>query len=541
VATHRFYAGGAPLSSGAVRTLYGIGVAAAVLGVALSLPARDLWEPDEARLAEVAREMVESGNWLVPRLAGEVYAQKPPLYMWAVAALHLSGLPWKYAAVLPSSLALLGLLLVVPRLARTLRLGTDVGRLGGAMLAAMPLAAAMGGGARMDIPLALAFTACLLPLVRLLGVGEPARRGDHLLLWLLIGIGILIKGPVALAMPLAVTLTAWVVIRPRPRLRPMLVGWGPLLALAPVLAWLVPATIVAGGDYLRELVVTQSAGRMVESFAHRQPFYYHLLTFPVTALPWSVVAIIAVVRTLRRRDAGAEGFLAAVIVGVLTLFSLFSGKVVIYLLPIFPAVALLAASVLQREPGPYRLGLVAGGLGLTLGGAVVLYRTVQGTWLVERLPMTAVAAAALCLVGLLAATPAVRRSVVAGPAPLVLAGLFVTAVVLPAAVPALDRSLSAREVARALARLEPDAAPFVAYGIRPYGAALLLERPMWEVDSQAEAAAALAAGRCVVLSPRQWGAVASLPEVRGLAPGLETVRLRHRDVNVVCPGEPAQR
>ena len=60
----------------------------ALLGALLFLPGlgrRDVWNPDEARYAEVAREMRLSGSWAVPRLNGEVYTQKPPLFFWAIA------------------------------------------------------------------------------------------------------------------------------------------------------------------------------------------------------------------------------------------------------------------------------------------------------------------------------------------------------------------------------------------------------------------------------------------------------------------------
>jgi 4-amino-4-deoxy-L-arabinose transferase-like glycosyltransferase len=541
VATQRFYAAAAPLSLDAARVLFTLAFVAVLLGAVLSLPVRDLWEPDEARIALVASETIASGNWLVPRLLGEPYTQKPPLYVWAVALLRLAGLPWTWAAVLPSLLALLGLVALAPRLARTLGLGREVGLLGGAMLAAMPLFVGMGLGARMDVPLALTFTASLLPLARLLGVGEPPRPGDHLRLWLLIGIGILIKGPVALAMPAATTLTFSLVARPRPRLRPVLAGWGPVLALVVVLAWLAPAAVAVGGGYLRELVVTQSAGRMVGSFAHRQPLYYHFLTFPFTALPWSIAALVAAVRAFRRRAGDAEAFLAAVPVGLLVLFSLFSGKIIIYLLPAFPTVALLVAAALQRDARGYRAALVAGGLGVALGGALLLYRTLQGTWLIERQPTTAAAAVLLCLVGLLAAWLASRRRVAPGPAPLILAGLLVAALVLPSAVLSANRELSTRGIAEALARLEPDPVPFVVCGIRPYGVALRLGRPIVEVESAAAAARALLDGRCIVLSRRQWQTIEALPEIERLAPARERVRFRHKEFEVACPPGLAQR
>lgn len=64
----------------------------AALALAVFLPgiaARDLWNPDEPRYAEVAREMLERGDWLVPHLNGQVYSEKPPLQLWAIAAFGL--------------------------------------------------------------------------------------------------------------------------------------------------------------------------------------------------------------------------------------------------------------------------------------------------------------------------------------------------------------------------------------------------------------------------------------------------------------------
>jgi len=541
VVTTRFYAAAAPSARGAARTLFILSFAAVVLGAAFSLPGRDLWEPDEARIALAASETIASGNWLVPRLLGEPYTQKPPLYIWAVALLRLVGLPWSWAAVLPSVLALLGLVALMPRLARALGLADEIGLLGGAMLAAMPLVVAMGLVGRMDIPLTLTFTACLLPLARLLAVGEPARRGDHLRLWLLIGVGVLVKGPVALAMPAAATLAYWVAVRPHPRVRPLLVGWGPAVALGVVLAWLVPAAFTVGADYLRELIVTQTAGRMVQSFAHRQPFFYHLVTFPFTALPWSLIALVASVRTLRRRAGGGELFLAAVVVGLLVMFSMFSGKLVIYLLPAFPAVALLAAAALQRDARRCRVSLAAGGVGLVLAGGVLLYRTLQGTWLIERQAATAAAAGLLCVAALLSAWRAARARVPCNPAPLTLTGLLVTALVLPAAVLGANHAMSTRGIAEALARLEPDAEPFVVYGFRPYGAALLLGRPMTEVGSVEDVVLALRDGRCVAVSQRQWQLLEALRRPAPVVARAEPVRFRHRDYEVACPPAATQR
>ena len=64
-------------------------------GIVLLLPSlflRDLWKPDEPRYAQVAREMSETGEWIVPHLNGETYAHKPPLVFWIAGLLRDTGL-----------------------------------------------------------------------------------------------------------------------------------------------------------------------------------------------------------------------------------------------------------------------------------------------------------------------------------------------------------------------------------------------------------------------------------------------------------------
>ena len=70
------------------RDLLALAAAAALLFLP-GLGGRDLWNPDEARYAEVAREMRDAGSWALPRLDGELYTQKPPLFFWLIDAASL--------------------------------------------------------------------------------------------------------------------------------------------------------------------------------------------------------------------------------------------------------------------------------------------------------------------------------------------------------------------------------------------------------------------------------------------------------------------
>ncbi len=293
-----------------VRKGWWLAIAAVLLGAALTVPFRHLWEVDEPRYAEVAREMITTGQWLVPHLYGEPYTHKPPLYIWLEGGLRLTGLSWTAAGVLPPLLAFLGILALMPRLARATGLDDGVGRLGAIALAASPLAVFLALGARMDMLLAFFYTLAILMLAQLLGLGPatvPKRRA-HLVFWLAIGLGVLTKGPVALALPLLAAVLAWALLRPRPSLRAVFVGWGPLVCVGVVLAWLVPAAIAGGPEYLYEITIEQSAGRMANSFAHREPVYFYLVRYPLIGLPWSVAAVVAVVHALRRRALDAGGF-----------------------------------------------------------------------------------------------------------------------------------------------------------------------------------------------------------------------------------------
>ena len=93
-------------------------LAALVLAAGLGL--RDPWPADEPRFALVAKQMVESGNWLFPHRGHELYSDKPPLFMWAQAASYLLVRDWRIAFLLPSLLAALGTLWCVVDLGRRL-------------------------------------------------------------------------------------------------------------------------------------------------------------------------------------------------------------------------------------------------------------------------------------------------------------------------------------------------------------------------------------------------------------------------------------
>lgn len=509
------------------RRLQVLTVGAILVGAALTVPFRHLWDPDESRYAEVTREMMASRQMLVPLLYGEPYTHKPPLYFWVEGALRACGASWTAAAVLPSLAAFLALVLLLPRLAARMGLDRQTGMLAAALFASSPLAAAFALGGRMDMILTLSHTLALYFLARLTGVGGEVETSArvHLAFWACVAVGVLTKGPVALALPLLAAAAMWALNREVP-LRPVVVGWGPAMALGVVLLWLVPAALAGGREYLRDVLVRQTADRVTANpFAHPQPPYYHLVTYPFTGLPWSPVIIVAAFHALRRRRRDAATFLAVACVSLVLLFSAVSGKLILYLLPMFPAAALLAADALARHQRGVRPALVTGALLMTLVGAGFAvsprFRVEMATepWLV------AAAGIALALPALVAAVLALRTAADArAVGALVCAGVAFAVVTLPAATRVLEPFMSVYGVARTVAESEPGNDSGYVYQDRYPGLSLYADRQFTVLSTPAALRYALAQGRWVVIEEKDLLKIpeAERPQVH------ESKRILHR-------------
>jgi len=107
-------------------------VALALLLMATGLGLRDPWPADEPRFALIARDMLRSGEWLIPRVGGDLYADKPPLYFWLMAAAMAATGSLRAGFLLPSLLAGVGTVLLVYDLLRRAR-GREIA-LAGALL-----------------------------------------------------------------------------------------------------------------------------------------------------------------------------------------------------------------------------------------------------------------------------------------------------------------------------------------------------------------------------------------------------------------------
>jgi 4-amino-4-deoxy-L-arabinose transferase-like glycosyltransferase len=300
---------------------------------------RGLWEPDEARYAYVAREMQEGDHWFVPHLHGEPYPDKPPLPFWLtnVAALPFGGAINGISARLPTFFAAVLILWLTARLLERWRDPATAWR-GVWVLLTCYLFWHEGGWGRIDM-LLTAFEMAAVYL--LLTYNDTQRTWRALLAYGCIGLAILAKGPVGLAIPLGIYLAATWATGDQRLLRRWHWAWGiPLALLLPGL-WLLAAWLQhPPAEYFGAMFGSKSFGRVIKDH-HAQPVYYYLTTFPADFLPWMLFlpgAIVGLGRGVVRRR------LLAWLLFVFVLFTLFVGKRNVYLLPMFPAAAMVVAA-----------------------------------------------------------------------------------------------------------------------------------------------------------------------------------------------------
>ncbi|MCE5314316.1 MAG: glycosyltransferase family 39 protein [Armatimonadota bacterium] len=310
---------------------------------------------DEGLYAECSREMLVSGDYVVPTCNGKLFLDKPPLGYWLQAAsMRVFGAN-SFAARLPSAIASVVLIGFTVFLGHKLY-SRRAGLMAGYMLATAILTAWLARLALLDHLFSLAIAVSLGAFL-LSYLGFWTRRG-YVLFWAAMGVSVLVKGPAGMVLICAIV-GAFLLLSCRKHsfwceiLRVVPIA-GVLVFLAIVLPWYVIVQVRTGGSFAGEFFVHQNLKRAMGSdFAHNQPFWFYLPVFLAGFFPWSVFVPSGLATQLKQasRDASAMASLFAVIwmVAIIGLFSLSRSKLVHYIFPMYPAAALLVGSMWSRE------------------------------------------------------------------------------------------------------------------------------------------------------------------------------------------------
>ena len=301
-----------------------------------------LGDIDEAMHAATSKDMVRSGDWITPQYNGENFYDKTPLYNWLAAiAFMLLGFT-EVAARLPAALLGLGCVMLTYWLARSM-FAPVAGFLSALVLATSAEYIVLSRAVVHDISLAFCVTLALT----LFFVGlknERHRKPAFLFGYAALGLAVLAKGPVGAALPV-MTIGLFLIYKRQLRfLKQMQIGWGLLIFLAVAAPWYILISL-KNPDYLEYFFLKQNIGNFLsQQSRHPKPFYYYIPVLMGGLFPWSLFLPLALFRALRAKAAlHGDGVIFALIwFGVIFIFfSIASSKLGTYILPLFPAAALL--------------------------------------------------------------------------------------------------------------------------------------------------------------------------------------------------------
>ncbi|HEX5606258.1 MAG TPA: glycosyltransferase family 39 protein, partial [Candidatus Binatia bacterium] len=319
-----------------------------LLFVGLSeLPFYNRGEPREGL---VVWEMYSSGNWILPAVNGDYIPFKPPLFHWlALLVSHLFGGVDEFTLRLPSALLATAGVLVIYQVGGRLW-GQPAGIVAGVVLATCAEWWQAGTDTQVDMTLAFfVSSACLY--FDFLYHERDFNLLKALGLPLLLGLATLAKGPIGLALPGIIFLIFLCLRRDFAFVQKLHPFLGGMVFLFVAGSWYAAALWQGGPAFFFRQIVDENIRTAAGTYGHHQPVYYYLPIFLENSLPWSFFIPCMALFFYRRRHRLEEERLLFYLVwlfSVLTFFTASLGKRGVYILPLYPAFALLFSAWWQQ-------------------------------------------------------------------------------------------------------------------------------------------------------------------------------------------------
>jgi 4-amino-4-deoxy-L-arabinose transferase-like glycosyltransferase len=464
----------------------------------LMLGNRPLFDPDEGRYAEIPREMLEHGDWVIPHLDGLVYLEKPPLQYWLTAfGFQFFGESDGVARLVPGIAGYLSLF-VLYFLGRRLW-GAEAGLKAVLLAGASLLFVLLGHQLTLDMLLCFWLLTSLGCFVVAQLVREDACRCRRWMLgcWAGMAFAVLTKGLIGILIP-AASLTFYALWQKDWRtLATLHVRWGLPLLVALAAPWFVLAAR-ANPQFLEFFFIREHFLRFLTPVEQRSEAWWFFI--PVVALgilPWLPLAGRALVSTWRRSEPAGRFDPARLLwvwcVFIFIFFSASNAKLITYVLPLVPTLALLSARPSLHEAASIRVGAV-----LSLAASVGIMIYASGMWsspfgvmLARQMLFGLRLTAGVLAVAAISSLVLLRRSCALRALSALCVGWFLAAAGLLIAAGEVQRVFSGREAAQLLKAVVPPDSPI--YSVQYYEQSLpfYLRRTVVLVDYRDEFALGL--------------------------------------------------
>ncbi len=308
-----------------------------------------LFDPDEGRNAEKAREILLLGDWVTPYENFLPTLDKPVFFYWLVAiSFKLFGLS-EWSARLPSALAGLGCIFLVYRFARV-QWGLQEGLWSSLVLITSLEFFLFSRIVIFDMTLTFFISLALFSFYAVTQTDDPRAGKRHcLLMYAAMGAGTLVKGPIALVLSGMIIFFYLLVTRKWFLLRRLNIPLGAIVCFAVVAPWYLWVEARNPG-YLRYFLWEEHFVRyLTPHFSRTKGWYYFFLVLGIGFLPWSFFIPVTAKNLWNRTFTGANLFLTLWVILPFAFFSASNAKLPHYILPIYPALAILTGQAVAAK------------------------------------------------------------------------------------------------------------------------------------------------------------------------------------------------
>lgn len=308
---------------------------------------RDFTPNNELRYLSIVDEALRNGNIFTFTNQGEIYADKPPLHFWLMMIGKLilgEHRMWFYAL-----LSFIPALVIVTTMTKWIRREYGENKITAPlMLMTTGLFTGAAMIVRMDMLMNMFIVLSLYTFYKM--YREEGRKRDSWLFPIYLFLALFSKGPLGLLIPFVSTVTFLIY---KKKLSDFTHYWGWktfLIILTGCIVWFAGVYIEGGNEYLNNLLVHQTVDRGINSFHHKEPFYYYAVSIWYSLAPWSLLAIGLLIAGLykKRINNTLEQFFATIILSTFVLLSLISSKIEIYSLPLIPFIIYLTVLLFNK-------------------------------------------------------------------------------------------------------------------------------------------------------------------------------------------------